>query len=111
MLSVFFIALFLYPFWGLALLFLFCRWLRVHGSLQRRLTVALVVAALAALLFTPVMFGTEGFAVMAPWPIVFVDAQHSGFLWPLVAFVFILAFAINFRSGGEHVTPVSSKKS
>jgi hypothetical protein len=111
MTSVLFIAMLLYPLWGLALLILFCKWLRVHGSLFRRLTVSGVVAVLATALFTLVMWGAEGFAVMAPWFVALVDRQQSGFLWPLAAFVFALALLVNFFSGGKSSKQNSLKPS
>ena len=100
--SLLLIALFLYPFWGLALLLWLCWWLRLSAPLAKRLLVSIVVACVATLLFAPAMWGTEGFAFMVPWYFAFVDRQHTSFVWPLAAFVYALSLVANVVSGGVH---------
>ena len=93
------VMLFLYPIWGFALLLLFCTRLRFYGSFVRRATASLLVASFATALFTPVMWGTEGFAMMAPWPTILLEPKHSEFVWELAAFVFAFALLISLFSG------------
>lgn len=99
MVTVLMLGLFTYPLWGLAVLFLLCRRLAAHGSMTRRLAVAFVVAGLVMALFTLVTWGTEGFALFAPWPTALFEPKHSAFLWELAACVFVIAFVINLLSG------------
>ena len=110
MLSVFFLAMFLYPIWGVALLVLLCIWLRVYGSYVKRLFVSFLVAILGATLFTPAVWGTEGFAFMPPWPVVFIDPRHSQFFWQFGAATFVLAGLVNFFSGGATRPETSTNK-
>ena len=94
-------AFFFYPFWGLALLWWFCGRLSVCASIQVRLLVAALVGALGALVFSPAMWGAEGFAFMVPWYLVFVDRANTVLGWQLVVPVFVLAFTINLLRGRQ----------
>ena len=88
-----------YPLWGLPCLVLICRKLAGIGTRVQRAVWATFVAAVSPLIFTPVLFGTEGFGLFAPWPIIFWDPEHSFFWWPLAVAVFLIAFISNVSSG------------
>ena len=71
----------------------------------------MVVAALATALFTPATWGTEGFAIFAPWYVaLLVDPKHTGLLWPLAAFVFAVAALVNLFNGGKSPKPIALKR-
>lgn len=91
--------LFFYPIWGGICLFFVCRKLGGKGTMFQRVVWGLVVATVSTVIFTPVMFGTEGFGFFAPWMIVLFDPKHTGFWWPISAFIFIAAFIINMMNG------------
>ena len=108
--SVLVLALFTYPIWGLALLFLFCRKLAPHGLMARRVLLASAVSALATVIFTPVTWGTEGFALLAPWPVAVVEPEHAAFLWELAAFVFVIAITMSLLSSRASPRHMSNAK-
>lgn len=92
------ILMLFYPIWGLVPLLIFCRMFEVDGTLGERGARALLVAGFATVIFTPALFGTEGFGFFAPWPIYFFYPKNTGFYWPLGAAVFVLAFIFSVRS-------------
>ena len=101
LIGILFLLLLLYPIWGGVCLLWICQKLAGKGTVLQRIVWALLIAVTSTAIFTPVMFGTEGFGFFAPWIIVFFDSQHSIFWWPLSAFVFVVAFTINMASGEQ----------
>jgi len=88
---------FTYPFWGLALLLLFCRWATsMFGPAASRFRKIAVVAPLATALFTPVTYGTEGFATFTHWSMVLIDSRHTETSTPLVVFTLVLSILFSF---------------
>lgn len=99
--SILFAVMYFYPIWGLALLFLLCKALASFGPLVFRILISAVVAALATFIFTPAMWGGEGFGMMVPWYLGFLDKPHAIFSWQSAALVFIVALTINLLCGGK----------
>ncbi len=72
-----------------------CSRMRPRGPLGTRIVGSMAVASLATLAFGPVMWGGEGFGMMLPWYLALLfGSDHAIASWQLVAFVFVLAFAI-----------------
>jgi hypothetical protein len=100
MLSALFLAAFTYPFWGLALLFLFCKWaISKFGPGASTFRRVVLVSPIAALLFSPVVFGTEGFAMLPHWSMALIDPRHSGFYFPLLLATLLISVVICFLVG------------
>jgi hypothetical protein len=96
----FFVALYFYPIWGFALLFVLCSRLRPLGSIANRIRAAIVISSIATFTFGPVMWGAEGFGMMLPWYLgLLFDKAHVIVVWQLVVFVFVAAFVINLMPG------------
>jgi hypothetical protein len=93
------IASYTYPIWGLVLLFLLAKRLAPSGPWPRRIAQSGLVAAGCALLFAPVAWGTQGFAFIAPWPLVFFDPKHVSFAWPFALGPAIIAFSVSVLNG------------
>ena len=93
------IASYTYPVWGLALLFWVASRLAPSGPWPRRLALSSLVAAGCSVLFTPVGWGTQGFAFVAPWPMAIFDPGHASFIWPSAVGVAIIAFMVALLNG------------
>ena len=99
--SILIVVMFFYPIWGFALLFLLCKALASFGPLVLRILISMFVAALATFIFTPAMLGGEGFGMMVPWYLGFLDKPHAIFSWQSAAVVFVTAVSINLLCGGK----------
>lgn len=94
-------ALYLYPFWGSALYWRFCRSSGPTVDYRIRVLIAIVVGGSSSLIFTPAVFGTEGFAFFVPWWVRFLDKQHThAFSWAGAA-VFGIGVLINLLTGAS----------
>jgi len=73
--------------------------LAAYGPISKRVLVAAIVASLATLLFTPVVWGSDSFGFIVPWVVMLLSGGHTDFHWASPASVFALSFVINVLSG------------
>lgn len=109
-LAVFFLLLFFYPFWGLALAALVAARLAPVGGFVKRILGSAMAAAICTGLFAPVAWGTQGFALIVPWPIVFADAKNVTGHWQFPIAVAAISFFIALFSGKRHPSETAKPK-
>jgi len=104
--GAFIFAALTYPLWGSVLLLGFCLGLtRLFRHGASRPAKILVISSLATLLFTPVVYGTEGFASFAHWSALLIDPRHSTFFWAFVAVTFVASALVTLALTGGKKRP------
>ncbi len=100
LISFFFLLAFSYPIWGFFLLASFCSWSEGKFFLDlSRAQRVLLISLTSALLFTPVVFGTEGFGFITHWSIAIFYPSNFGAFIPFFVITFIAASVMTYFFG------------
>jgi hypothetical protein len=104
MLSFVFIAGATYPFWGFALFYFFCKWATSKfGPAASGFRKVALVSPVAAGLFSPVLFGTEGFAWATHWSVALFQPRATSLYFPFLGVTFVLAVLFSFEASRNTV--------